>query len=126
MGTTPVFETAKDPAAAAAEYGAQFRSDIDAFVSREVVEAAVAPGRHEIPYIRGANPVAFIDPAGGSGQDSMTLCICHREGDKVVVSSAEVEHPLYVRYAWADNPDGANLYNKEGLPASPFRTDQEK
>jgi len=28
-----------------------------------------------------------------------------------------------VRYAWADNPQGANLYNKEGLPASPFRTD---
>jgi sialate O-acetylesterase len=28
-----------------------------------------------------------------------------------------------VRYAWADAPDGANLYNKEGLPASPFRTD---
>jgi sialate O-acetylesterase len=30
---------------------------------------------------------------------------------------------MYVRYAWADNPDGANLYNKDGLPASPFRTD---
>lgn len=30
------------------------------------------------------------------------------------------EFPLYVRYAWADNPEGANLYNIEGLPASPF------
>ncbi len=48
------------------------------------------------------------------------------EGDLVIVSSVEVPDPLYVRYAWADNPDGANLYNKEGLPASPFRTDQEK
>ncbi|HEV2354616.1 MAG TPA: sialate O-acetylesterase, partial [Puia sp.] len=47
------------------------------------------------------------------------------EGDKVVVSSAEVPDPLYVRYAWADNPEGANLYNKEGLPASPFRTDHD-
>ncbi len=46
------------------------------------------------------------------------------EGDKVVVSSPEVAEPKYVRYAWADNPDGANLYNKEGLPASPFRTDK--
>lgn len=46
------------------------------------------------------------------------------EGDKVVVWSDRVPAPLYVRYAWADNPDGANLYNKEGLPASPFRTDQ--
>jgi len=31
-----------------------------------------------------------------------------------------------VRYAWANNPEGANLYNKEGLPASPFRTDNWK
>ncbi|WP_114778523.1 sialate O-acetylesterase [Botryobacter ruber] len=46
------------------------------------------------------------------------------EGDKVVVWSEEVPNPKYVRYAWADNPYGANLYNKEGLPASPFRTDE--
>jgi sialate O-acetylesterase len=46
------------------------------------------------------------------------------EGDKVIVSSPEVSAPKYVRYAWSDNPDGANLYNKEGLPASPFRTDK--
>jgi sialate O-acetylesterase len=45
------------------------------------------------------------------------------EGDKVVVWNDEVSDPQYVRYAWADNPEGANLYNKEGLPASPFRTD---
>ncbi|WP_246853703.1 sialate O-acetylesterase [Rufibacter aurantiacus] len=46
------------------------------------------------------------------------------EGDKVVVWSDEVPEPKYVRYAWADNPDSANLYNKEKLPASPFRTDK--
>jgi sialate O-acetylesterase len=46
------------------------------------------------------------------------------EGDKVVVWSDRVPDPMYVRYAWADNPDGANLYNREALPASPFRTDQ--
>lgn len=46
------------------------------------------------------------------------------EGDKVIVWSDEVTEPRYVRYAWADNPDSPNLYNKEGLPASPFRTDQ--
>jgi len=44
------------------------------------------------------------------------------EGDKVVVSSDEVSEPVAVRYAWADNPV-CNLYNAEGLPASPFRTD---
>jgi len=46
------------------------------------------------------------------------------EQDKVVVWSDSVAAPMYVRYAWADNPDGANLFNKEGLPASPFRTDK--
>jgi sialate O-acetylesterase len=45
------------------------------------------------------------------------------EGDKVIVWNDNIATPLYVRYAWADNPEGANLYNKEGLPASPFRTD---
>lgn len=44
------------------------------------------------------------------------------EGDKIIVTSDAVAHPMYVRYAWADNPD-VNLYNKEGLPASPFRTE---
>lgn len=46
------------------------------------------------------------------------------DGDKLVVWNEAVKEPLYVRYAWADNPVHANLYNKEGLPASPFRTDQ--
>jgi len=46
-------------------------------------------------------------------------------GDKVVVSSKEVPSPVAVRYAWAMNPSQRNLlYNKEGLPASPFRTDE--
>ena len=46
------------------------------------------------------------------------------EGNTVVVSSDDVPNPQYVRYAWADNPVNANLINKEGLPASPFRTDK--
>jgi sialate O-acetylesterase len=45
-------------------------------------------------------------------------------GNTVEVWSDKILNPEYVRYAWSDNPDGANLYNKEGLPASPFRTDQ--
>jgi sialate O-acetylesterase len=43
-------------------------------------------------------------------------------GDHVIVSSDEVPHPVAVRYGWADNPP-CNLYNKEKLPATPFRTD---
>lgn len=41
----------------------------------------------------------------------------------VKVWNEQVHQPVAVRYAWADNPEGANLYNKEGLPASPFRVD---
>ena len=44
------------------------------------------------------------------------------EGDTVVISSDEVSEPAAVRYGWANNP-ACNLYNEEGLPASPFRTD---
>lgn len=45
------------------------------------------------------------------------------DGNTVVVSSDTVPNPVAVRYAYCSNPAGANLYNKEGLPASPFRTD---
>jgi sialate O-acetylesterase len=46
------------------------------------------------------------------------------KNNTVEVSHPDIKNPIAVRYAWADNPDGANLYNKEGLPASPFRTDK--
>lgn len=45
------------------------------------------------------------------------------EKNTVIVSSPEVKEPVAVRYAFEMNPDGANLYNREGLPASPFRSD---
>ena len=48
------------------------------------------------------------------------------DGDAVVVKSAEVAKPVAVRYGFTMNPRGANLYNKEGIPASPFRTDDWK
>ena len=46
------------------------------------------------------------------------------EDNSVVVSSPEVPAPIAVRYAWAANPEGANLVNEEGLPASLFRTEE--
>jgi sialate O-acetylesterase len=45
------------------------------------------------------------------------------EGGKVVVSADAVAKPVAVRYAWADDPNDVNLFNKQGLPATPFRTD---
>ncbi|HEX9511130.1 MAG TPA: sialate O-acetylesterase [Puia sp.] len=49
-------------------------------------------------------------------------------GDKVIVWNEQIQHPVAVRYGWADNPDGANLYNKADnkawLPASPFSAEK--
>lgn len=42
--------------------------------------------------------------------------------NKVVVWNNLISKPIAVRYAWADSPDGANLYNEEGLPASSFKS----
>lgn len=46
------------------------------------------------------------------------------QGNTVVVSAPGISTPVHVRYAWAEAPLEANLYNKEGLPAAPFRTDK--
>ncbi|MDQ2086975.1 sialate O-acetylesterase [Herbivorax sp. ANBcel31] len=46
------------------------------------------------------------------------------EGDTVVVSSKEIDNPVHVRYAWSNSPEEANLFNREGLPASPFTTEE--
>jgi sialate O-acetylesterase len=48
------------------------------------------------------------------------------DSNTVIVWNDSVSNPVYVRYAWADNPVNPNLFNKEGLPASPFRTDSPK
>ena len=44
------------------------------------------------------------------------------DGDQVVVSSPSIEKPVAVRYGWTNTPD-VNLFNKDGFPATPFRTD---
>jgi len=60
----------------------------------------------------------------GSG-DKFIWANAKIEDNKVIVWNDNICNPVAVRYAWADNPTDANLYNKEGLPASPFRTDSE-
>ena len=100
---------AEDEAAAAAEYGAEFRRDIEAYVSREVLDAVVVPGWHELPGVGDTAYAAFVDPSGGS-QDSMTLAIAHQGPEGVAVLSAKVElldHPRLI----------AQLYSLEGHSA---------
>jgi sialate O-acetylesterase len=47
-----------------------------------------------------------------------------RTGDRVTLTAPGVPHPVAARYAWEDDASNASLFNKEGLPAIPFRTDQ--
>ena len=76
----------QDAAVAAAEYGAEFRRDIESFVSREAVEACVIPGRRALPPVSGTTYRAFTDPSGGN-VDSMTLAIAHHEGGVAVLDT---------------------------------------
>jgi hypothetical protein len=83
-----------DEAAAEAEYGAQFRRDIEAFVSEEAVARVVVPGRRELPPVDGVRYFGFVDFSGGS-QDSMTVAVAHREGSRTVLDAVrEVKPPF--------------------------------
>ncbi|SHG53484.1 hypothetical protein SAMN05444169_2927 [Bradyrhizobium erythrophlei] len=84
-----------DAASATAEYGAEFRTDLESFISREVVDAAVCLGRHELPPRDGVPYVAFVDPSGGSGTDSMTLAIAHMEGDRAILDCVRERKPHF-------------------------------
>jgi hypothetical protein len=83
-----------DPANAAAEFGAVFRSDIEAFVTREAAEACVIDGRFELPPMASVHYTAFCDPSGGSS-DSMTLAICHREGERAILDAIREVRPPF-------------------------------
>ncbi len=84
-----------DPDAAAAEYGAEFRNDLSDFVPRAVVDAATPPGRFEVAPIAAQSYVAFVDPSGGTGADSMTLAIAHREGLRVMLDAIREVRPPF-------------------------------
>jgi hypothetical protein len=83
-----------DPASAAAEYGADFRTDVDAFVAREIVDAAVVPDRHELPPVSTNAYLAFVDPSGGSA-DAMTLAVAHADGDRGVLDAVRERRPPF-------------------------------
>ncbi|MCX6938982.1 MAG: 9-O-acetylesterase [Verrucomicrobia bacterium] len=64
----------------------------------------------------------WFEIAGADGKWAWADAVI--DGDSVVVSSTEVAAPVKARYGWATNPEGCNLYNAAGLPASPFRTQE--
>lgn len=86
---------AEDPERAGAEFGAQFRSDIVAFITREAVEDCLARGTRELPPGGGITYVGHVDPSGGSA-DSFTLAVAHVESDGLAVLDCirEVKPPF--------------------------------
>ncbi len=85
---------AQDESAAEAEYGAQFRRDIEGFVSAEAVGAVVVDGRYELPRVSKVRYFGFVDPSGGS-QDSMTLAIAHSENGTAVLDVVREQKPPF-------------------------------
>ena len=112
-------------------YGEEIVYSGPAYRSHRVAGGAIIIALDHIGTgLRGRAPDGTLGsrvPLGGfavAGEDGVFRWAEGRiEGGTVVVSSPSVPAPVAVRYAWGDNPDRANLYNAEGLPASPFRTD---
>jgi hypothetical protein len=92
----------RDEAAARAEYYAEFRSDLEGYVSLDEVRACIAPGvRERTPENRNAY-VGFTDPSGGTG-DSFTLAIMHKEGKVAVLDAVrEIRPPFSPEAATAE------------------------
>jgi hypothetical protein len=128
-------EYEKDPASAAAEYGAQFRTDIESFVPIEVAERCVGDYAERAPLFENVY-YGFVDPSGGSS-DSFTLGISHGEGtnNAVVIDAVrEVKPPFspegvvadfaallrsyHVRQVWGDRYAGEfprELFRRHGI-----------
>jgi len=82
----------RDPIAMRAEYDAQFREDVTAFLPLELIEASMT--RQQALPEPGRTYTAFIDPSGGR-HDSMTLAVCHSEGEKVILDRVEERRPPF-------------------------------
>jgi hypothetical protein len=93
----------RDPASASAEYLGQWRSDLETFISREVIEAAVDVGVSVRPPRDGVTYTGFVDASSGSGKDSYTVGIAHADGAEIVLDLAhEVRPPFNPQSATAE------------------------
>jgi sialate O-acetylesterase len=93
-----------------------------------VYQSHVVEGNRIVLHFReGTDHFRPVDELKGfavAGADGVfRLAQAKIEGKTIVVRSDGVPQPVRVRYAWANNPEGANLYNTDGLPASPFQTE---
>src|SRR5580704_9667062 len=93
-----------DPASAAAEYGAEFRTDVETFVTREAVEACVSLGVRERPPVLDEYYSAFVDPSGGSAdaiqRNALPLFATHStfaliQDDKEIETMLAEHHSIY-------------------------------
>ena len=84
----------RDPAAARSEYLAEFRADIESFISREAVEAVASRGVFERAPLPNISYIGFVDPGGGSA-DSMTLAVAHKEGGRAILDCIREVRPPF-------------------------------
>jgi len=85
----------EDPVAAASEWGAQFRRDVESFVSEAAVTAVTIAERHELPPVEEIRYYGYCDPAGGSGKDSMTVAIAHMNGNRLILDAVREVRPPF-------------------------------
>ena len=84
----------RDPDAAGAEFNALFRTDIESFVSRDVVEALIEYGRFELPPLPSIAYAGFVDVSGGAS-DAFTWAVGHLAGETVVVNMLREQRPPF-------------------------------
>lgn len=105
----------RDEASAKAEYGAEFRTDVEALFTREAVAKVIDQGVFERPYVSGHRYVAFVDPSGGSA-DSMTMAIAHLEGDVAILDAVrEVKPPFSPDAVAKEFSDLVKLYHLKSV-----------
>jgi hypothetical protein len=85
----------QDEAVAKSEYLGLFRSDLEAFVTREQLEPCIAAGVRERGPLADIDYHGFLDPAGGSGSDAMTLAVAHRQDDLIVIDAIRARQPPF-------------------------------
>jgi hypothetical protein len=118
-----LIETAlkEDPQAARAEWEAEWREDIEAFITPEIIEAVTIPGRYELPRLQDARYFGFIDPSGGR-QDSFTLGISHRSGEGRIILDVlrERRPPFQPKAVVSEFSDTLKAYGVDTVEADKY------